>query len=117
MKHIAHNIKKLRKLKNLTQKELALSIDIPQGQYSRIENGKVIPTVQTLAKIAEALEVHISELFIEGEAEQVSDLPLLNKIKLLGQLDQEERDALMKIIDMAIAKQKMKDNLSQIMTL
>jgi transcriptional regulator with XRE-family HTH domain len=117
MEYISQNIKRLRKLKNLTQKEIAMEVEIPQGQYSRIEGGKVIPTVQTLAKIALALGVHITELFTENSVEEVADLSLLNKIKLLDELEEDEKDALLKIIDMAIAKKRMKDNLGQLMAM
>ena len=49
---IAENIQRLRKSKKLSQKEVSISVGIPQGQYSLVENGKVMPTIPTLEKIA-----------------------------------------------------------------
>ena len=42
---LADKIRAYRTSKNLSQKEVALSIGIDQAQYSRIESGKVEPTL------------------------------------------------------------------------
>ena len=80
---IANNVKRLRNLKNLSQKEVSLSVSIPQGQYSRIENGKVMPTIPTLEKIATLFEVSLVEFFKADDTEEAVNLPLLEKIKLI----------------------------------
>jgi transcriptional regulator with XRE-family HTH domain len=112
---IAANIKRLRKLKNLSQKELATSIDIAQAQYSIIEGGKVVPTIPTIEKIAKVLEVDITELFKDpAKADDEINLSILEKVKLLDTLEKDEKDSLLKIIDMAIANKRLKDNLSHL---
>jgi transcriptional regulator with XRE-family HTH domain len=112
---IAANIKRIRKLKNLSQKEVALTINIAQGQYSTIESGKVVPTIPTLEKIAKVLEVDITEFFRDPtiEEEQIN-LSILEKVKLIDTLEQDEKEALLKMIDIALAKKNMKDNLSNL---
>ena len=116
MTNIASNIKQLRKFKKLSQKEVALSIDIAQGQYSRIESGKVVPTIPTLEKIAKLFEVSLSDLVKENTDTENVNVPLLEKVKLIDQLEQEEKSALLKIIDIALSKKKFKDNLSNLLT-
>lgn len=109
-------IKQLRVLRKLSQKEIALDIGINQGQYSRIESGKVEPTLASLRKIAEALEVSISELLSEDQdLNQEINVPLLEKVKLIEQLEDKEKDSILTIIDMAIAKKRFKDNLSSLL--
>ena len=94
-----------------------MQVGIPQGQYSRIENGKVEPTLTTLEKIAIALEVSLSQLIEPNQIEgDTSSLLLWEKIQLLEKLEQEEKTALFTVIDMAIAKKKLKDNLSHLLT-
>jgi transcriptional regulator with XRE-family HTH domain len=116
MDFISKNIKQLRKLRELSQKQVAMTVGIAQGQYSRIESGKVIPTIPTLAKIASVFEVNLADFFRSTEnIEEVDNLPLMEKLKLLAQLDQDEQDALTKIIDIAISKKQMKDSLNQIL--
>jgi transcriptional regulator with XRE-family HTH domain len=111
---VSDNIKRLRELKKLSQKEVALDVGIPQGQYSRIENGKVEPTISTLEKFAKVFEVSISELFKSNQIEEQLNLPLMEKIKMLDKLDDDEKEALFKIIDAMISKKILKDNLANL---
>jgi len=116
MDYISRNIKRLRSLKGLTQKEVAMNVTIPQGQYSRIESGKVIPTIPTLQKLAALFEVSLSELMKEkGTLEEELNLPLLEKIKKLNELEEDEKSAIVKLIDIALSKKRMKDNLTNIL--
>jgi transcriptional regulator with XRE-family HTH domain len=60
---IAKNIKKARKTLDLTQEELAIKAKIPYATLSKIESGQVTnPTVSTLKKIADALELSVDEI-------------------------------------------------------
>ncbi len=113
---IAENIKRLRKLKNLSQKQVSLEMGIPQGQYSLVENGKVMPTIPSLEKIATVFEVSLVEFFKTNSEEENVNLPLLEKIKIIDSLDEDEKQALLKLIDMAISKKKLKDNLSNLIS-
>lgn len=64
---IARNIRKYRKMKNLTQEQLALRAEISYDFMRRIETGKgkIGFSVQTLYKIATVLEVSIDLLIKE----------------------------------------------------
>lgn len=53
----------IRKEKGLTQAELAKLCETTQQQIAKIEGGLVDPKLSTLRKIAESLEVDISNLF------------------------------------------------------
>jgi len=57
------NIKSLRSKKNYTQSFLAEKADISVIFLSSIERGTKYPKPATLAKIADALEVEVFELF------------------------------------------------------
>ena len=109
---IARNIKRLRELKKLSQKEVAVAGTIPQGQYSRIENSKVEPSISTLEKLATVFEVDIAEFFKSDDLEQEVNLPLMQKIKLIDTLAPDEQQALLKMIDLALSNKRMKDNLA-----
>lgn len=54
---IAEEIIRLRKVKKLTQKQLADKIDTTQAVISRIENGQVYPSTRIIQRICEKLEV------------------------------------------------------------
>ena len=111
---IANNIKRLRDIKGLSQKEIYTGSGIPQGQYSRIENGKVEPSVSTLDKLSKVLKVSISEFFITNDVIEEVNLSLLEKVKLINKLAPDEQQALLKMIDLAISNKRMKDNLSNL---
>jgi transcriptional regulator with XRE-family HTH domain len=116
VKTIAHNISRLRGLKNLSQKEVCAIAAIPQGQYSRIENGKVEPAVTTLEKLAKVFEVSITEFFKTTDMNEEINLPLMEKVKMIDTLAKEEKNALFKMIDLALANKRMKDNLTSLIT-
>lgn len=111
---ISNNIKRLRELKKLSQKEVCAISGLPQGQYSRIENSKVEPSISTLEKLAKVFEVSISDFFKNNDINEEMNLPLLEKIKLIDTLAEEEKEALFKMIDLALANKRMKDNLKNI---
>ena len=48
---------------DFSQSKLSIEIGMSENQIRRIERGKSNPTVNTLAKIAKALEVDIKVLF------------------------------------------------------
>jgi transcriptional regulator with XRE-family HTH domain len=65
--NIGKKIADIRKSKNFSQKEVALTVGIDRAQYSRIENDKANPTLLTLEKIAKTLDVNIKDFFNDEE--------------------------------------------------
>jgi len=112
--NIADRIKSIRASKNLSQKQVALEIGIDQAQYSRIESGKVEPTLSSLEKIANALGVRLNDFFSEDESFDINsyDKSLVEKLRLLDELDENEKKSLFSIIDIALTKKKLKDVLA-----
>ena len=58
---------KLRKEKGLSQEKFALEADVDRRYMSDLENGKRNPSLEIIEKIANRLEMPISELFLEVE--------------------------------------------------
>lgn len=56
-------IKSILKEKGMTNIAIADKVGITRPNMSNIVNGKTKPSLETLDKIADALNVHISELF------------------------------------------------------
>jgi len=57
------HIYKIRTKKNLSLRQLADLSGIGKTTINDIENGKKSPTLDTLGKIAQALEVDVKDLF------------------------------------------------------
>ncbi len=60
---IGKNIKKLRQEKNLSQDRLSKIADVSYNSIIKLETGGITnPTIETLQKIAKALEVKVDDL-------------------------------------------------------
>jgi len=117
---VAQRIKKIRIAKKMSQKEVTAAIDMGAAQYSRIESGKTDPSISTLKKIAQALGITLAELFADDDklAEVNStDKTLMEKVKLMESLGEEEKRTLFNILDAFISKKKLKDALSNALKL
>ena len=64
---IGDRLRTLREEKNFTQGEVEKRTGLLRTYVSRVENGHAIPSVETLEKLARALEVPIYQLFYDGE--------------------------------------------------
>ncbi len=64
---IGKTIQKLRKGKKLSQEVLSGLAGLDRTHYSKIERGLRSPTIETLFKIAHALEMQPHDLMIEIE--------------------------------------------------
>lgn len=65
---IGNNVRRLRKKKGLSQEKLARRADISLNALSKIESGFVKkPSIQTVVKLARALEVSIDVLVRNGK--------------------------------------------------
>lgn len=63
---IGENIREIRKLKGMTQKELGNKLGISQSAINQFENNKTDPKLQTIEKLAIALEVSMYDILKKG---------------------------------------------------
>lgn len=75
---VGKNIKAFREQKNLTQEQLAEQLNVTRQAVSSWENEKTQPDVETLHKIACALECSVEEL-IYGERRKFTIVNNINK--------------------------------------
>lgn len=59
---VAQAIRSLRQRGGMSQRQLALRMGVPRTYVSKIENEKATPTLSSLARLAEALNVSVPEL-------------------------------------------------------
>jgi transcriptional regulator with XRE-family HTH domain len=73
---ISQRIKQIRVEKKLTGKEFATAINVDNSQYSKIENGKLAPTIDHLMELYSKFNVSIDWLLSgEGEMFRGSEMP------------------------------------------
>jgi transcriptional regulator with XRE-family HTH domain len=117
---IGEKIRHIREAKSLSQKEVISAIGMAPAMYSRIESGKTEPSISTLEKIAKALGVDLFEFF--GSDDKLADVnsydaSLMEKVKLIETLTEEEKKTVFTIVDAFAGKKKLKEALSNAMSL
>jgi transcriptional regulator with XRE-family HTH domain len=64
---IGERLRTLREEKKLSQGDIEQRTGLLRCYISRVENGHTVPAVETLEKMARALEVPLYQLFYDGE--------------------------------------------------
>lgn len=81
---IGTRLRKLREEKKLSQGDIEERTGLLRCYISRVENGHTIPSIETLERIASALEIPLYQLFFEGD--EPPALPNLSKRKSTEEL-------------------------------
>jgi transcriptional regulator with XRE-family HTH domain len=76
---ISDRLRALREQKQLSQGDVEKRTGLLRCYISRVENGHTVPAIETLQKMARALEVPMYQLFYDGE--KPPELPNLPKRK------------------------------------
>ena len=107
-KDFGQRIKQLRKQRNWTQKELANKIDVRFPQLNKYESGLHTPPMEKLVKMAEVFDTTIDFLFTGDRSEQrpMHNLRLLERFQALEEFNAEDQEAVIKLIDAMIVKNK-----------
>lgn len=99
---IAASIRMLRQKSGLSQRQLALRMQVPRTYVSKIENEKAVPTLSSLQRLATALEVPVADLLkgagrsLEDEiADLMKDDFVSQVIPMLANLDSMQRATLL----------------------
>jgi transcriptional regulator with XRE-family HTH domain len=64
---IADRLRALREEKQLSQGDIEKRTGLLRCYISRVENGHTVPAIETLEKMARAMEVPLYQLFYDGE--------------------------------------------------
>ena len=65
---IGDRLRELREGKNLSQGDIEKRTGLLRCYISRVENGHTVPAIETLEKLARALEIPLYQLFYDGDA-------------------------------------------------
>ena len=113
---IGRRLRNLREEKNLSQGDIEKRAGLLRCYISRVENGHTVPSLETLERLAAALEVPLYQLFYEGDeppalpnlsARQTTEDLALNEDaekenrffekvrRVLGRIDEKDRQLLL----------------------
>ncbi len=81
---IGERLKAVREQKNLSQGDIEKRTGLLRVYISRVENGHTVPAIETLEKLARALELPLYQLFYYGDEPQPPSIPRPCEDKLWG---------------------------------
>ena len=81
---IGDRLRALREEKKFSQGDIEKRTGLLRCYISRVENGHTVPAIETLEKMARALEVPLYQLFYDGE--EPPELPNLPKRKTSAEI-------------------------------
>jgi len=76
----------LRQRSGLSQRQLALRMQVPRTYVSKIENEKATPTLSSLERLARALEVTVPDLLSGGDRARQDEIAELMRDDFVAQL-------------------------------
>lgn len=79
---VGEKIRNIRKSKNLTIVELSEKINVTSGYISQIERDLISPSLSVLKRLAKALDVPLSILFLDETPESVVAIPENKRTKV-----------------------------------
>jgi transcriptional regulator with XRE-family HTH domain len=95
---VAGQVREIRRARHLSQRQLAGRMQVPRTYISKIENGKAIPTLGSLERLANALEVDVCQLVRDSRSRREEEVaailadPFLAEVAvLLPHLEQLQR--------------------------
>jgi transcriptional regulator with XRE-family HTH domain len=72
---IGEKLKAIREHKNMSQGDIEKRTGLLRCYISRVENGHTVPAIETLEKMARAMEIPMYALFYEGEEPPKPNVP------------------------------------------
>ena len=103
-------LKKLRAEKGLSQAALEAISGVNCKLLSKYENERIVPTADTLRKIAQALQISSDYLIFENAPKDgistLKDLDLFEKFKEVERMPSEDRNMIRNMIDALLIKSK-----------
>ena len=95
---VAAQVREMRRARHLSQRQLAGRMQVPRTYISKIENGKAIPTLGSLERLAAALEVEVGKLVRDARSRREEEVAaifadpfLAEVVALLPHLDSLKR--------------------------
>ncbi len=123
---ISDRLRTIREQKDLSQGDIEERTGLKRCYVSRVENGHTVPSIETLEKLARALEVPLYQLFYDGEAapeppplpqgvelksddwgSEGEDARFLHRLRsLLGRINEDDRKLIMHMTFQLVRKKR-----------
>ena len=88
---VGERLRAIRETKNMSQGDIERKTGLLRCYVSRVENGHTVPTVETLEKMARAMDVQLYQIFFEPNGSR--EPKALNLTDVPAQKDLSDNDA------------------------
>ncbi|CAM1366897.1 conserved hypothetical protein [Tenacibaculum sediminilitoris] len=105
---LGQKITKIRKEKKLSQIDVANFVGVSRDAISKYERDDIVPSVENAKKIAKVLNVSLDYLVSEDDTLEVVDITMINRMKEIQRLSDDDKSTIVKIIDAFIRDTKTK---------
>lgn len=85
---VAVRLREIRNARHLSQRQLAARLEVPRTYISKIENGRAMPTLSSLQRLANALEVPMSEMVHDARYERECEIAAMMDDPFLSEIAQ-----------------------------
>ena len=101
-------VKEFRKRRKWTQKELAAKLDIRFPQLNKYECGLHVPPVEKLIELAELFDCTVDYLLTGNRSAErpLHNVRLMKRFQELERFEADDQEAVIKLIDALIVKNK-----------
>ena len=110
---MVENLRKLRKQKGLTMKELGERVGVAEVTISTYESGRSDPSIPVLCKIADVLDVSLDVLVRGKEKDRPEGRPIGEMLKMYDKLSSEELELILAVINASLADRRYKASRNQ----
>lgn len=97
----------------LTQQQIAELVNMHRSNYSKVQSGERDLSIDAVNKVSRFFGMSIDELVnFDGKIPNeitIEDKSLLEQVKLIAELEPEEKNMVFKMIDTFLTKKKFKD--------
>lgn len=83
---VAAQVREIRRARHLSQRQLAGRMQVPRTYISKIENGKAIPTLGSLERLASALDVELCQLIRDSRSRRDEKIAAILSDPLLAEI-------------------------------
>ena len=101
---LGENLKNIMKENGVTSKELAERVGVSQVHISYILNNKRDPSVDLLEKIADILNVSVSDFYLGEISENKIDSDIVRIERARNKMPQEDKENMMRVLEAAFGK-------------
>ncbi|HRI01960.1 MAG TPA: helix-turn-helix transcriptional regulator [Saprospiraceae bacterium] len=112
-------LKKLRKSKSYIQQQMADLIHTHRSGYSKMENNQQEVPIDCMILIANNFDMSVDNVIYFNDTNSIpadvsiADKAAIEQLQLINELDEEEKNILLKLIETFVSKKRFKEYLQQ----